>query len=46
MRSAGLFVLPGLAFAQAGKAVVLAYALAAMAVIPAESRAAAGSAKP
>ena len=31
----GLFVLPGLAFAQAGKAVVLAYALAAVAVIPA-----------
>lgn len=31
----GLFVLPGLAFAQAGKAVVLSYALAAVAVIPA-----------
>lgn len=35
MISSGLFVLPGLAYAQAGPGVVLAYALAALMVIPA-----------
>jgi len=35
MISSGLFVLPGLAFAQAGPAVILAYALAGVMVIPA-----------
>lgn len=35
MISSGLFVLPALAYAQAGPAVVLAYALAAVLVIPA-----------
>jgi basic amino acid/polyamine antiporter, APA family len=35
MISSGLFVLPGAAFAQAGPAVILAYALASMLMIPA-----------
>jgi len=35
MISSGLFVLPGLAFAKAGPAVVLSYALAALLVVPA-----------
>ncbi|MCK4626693.1 MAG: amino acid permease, partial [Phycisphaerae bacterium] len=35
MISSGLFVLPGLAFAKAGPAMILAYALAGVMVIPA-----------
>lgn len=35
MISSGLFVLPGMAFAQAGPAVVLSYALAGLMIIPA-----------
>ncbi len=35
MISSGLFVLPGLAFAQAGPGVVLSYAIAAVAMVPA-----------
>jgi len=35
MISSGLFVLPGLAFAQAGPSIVLSYALAAILVVPA-----------
>ena len=35
MISSGLFVLPGLAFAEAGPAMILSYALAALMVIPA-----------
>ena len=35
MISSGLFVLPGIAFAKAGPAVILAYAIAAIMVIPA-----------
>ncbi len=35
MISSGLFVLPGIAFAQAGPAVVLSYALAAILMVPA-----------
>jgi amino acid transporter len=35
MISSGLFVLPGIAFSQAGPAIVLAYAMAAVLVIPA-----------
>ena len=35
MISSGLFVLPGLAFAKSGPAVILAYAIAGVLIIPA-----------